>query len=168
MAIDNTSRSNAAKAFASVPEGHELGRFANYLEAKKVVELLLDGGISPKALSIVGDQVSSVERITARYGYGRAAASSAITGSWVGLFSGLLFVSFGTSVSLTPLFAGAVIGAGVGMIIGMVLYTAGAGNRPRYRSINQLIAQSYRVIVDDALQGKAKRVLGESEGPGRV
>ncbi len=163
MAQEPSPRKAVARQFASVPDGHELGVFEHYLEAKKVVDTLLDGGISPKALAIVGEGVRSVERITARYGYGRAAVSSAMTGSWVGLFSGLLFASFGPAVSVAPLLAGAVIGAGVGMIIGMLLYSSQAANRPTFRSINQLIAQNYRVIVDDSLRGKAMRVLGQTE-----
>jgi len=101
-----------------------------------------------------------VERVTARYGYGRAALSSALTGSWIGLFVGLIIVTLGLDMSVAPLLAGIVIGAGLGMIIGMGLYTAQRGQRPTYRSVQQLIAEHYRVIVDSEHEGKAKRVLG--------
>jgi hypothetical protein len=164
VATNQSSRQVTLDRLSRVPSGEELGRFQNYLDAKKVVDRLLEGGIPPKALSIVGEGLESVERITARYGYGRAAMSSAMTGSWIGLFSGLLFASFGQVVSLSPLLAGAVIGAGVGMIIGMVLYTSQRTNRPTFRSVQQIIAESYRVIVDESLGGKAKRVLSEAQG----
>jgi len=164
VAANQSSRQVTLDRLSRVPNGQELGRFENYLDAKKLVDRLLDGGLPPKALSIVGEGLESVERITAKYGYGRAAINSAMTGSWIGLFSGLLFASFGQSVSLSPLLAGAVIGAGVGMMAGMILYTSQKATRPTFRSVQQIIADSYRVIVDESLHGKAKRVLSEGEG----
>lgn len=163
MAAKNTSRQVALDRLSHLPAGEELGRFDSYTEAKKLVDTLLEGGLPPKTLSIVGAGLRSVERITARYGYGRAAMSSALTGSWVGLFLGLIVVSFGPVVTLAPMLAGAVIGAGVGMMLGMVLYTSQRATRPTFRSVQQIIAEDYRVIVDGDHQGKARRVMSEGE-----
>lgn len=158
--VAQTNAGKSAPHFPSVPAGAEVARCETYPEAKKAVDSLLDGGVPPRSVSIVGEGLRSVERVTARYGYGRAALSSALTGSWIGLFVGLIIVTLGLDMSVAPLLAGIVIGAGLGMIIGMGLYTAQRGQRPTYRSVQQLIAEHYRVIVDSEHEGKAKRVLG--------
>jgi len=146
-----------------MPDGEEVASFSQYLDAKKAIDRLLEGGIPPASLAIVGHDVRSVERITGRYGYGRAALSSALTGSWVGLFFGLIVVSLGLELSLTPVLAGIVIGAGVGMIIGMLLFSSQRSQRPTFRSMSQVIAADYRVVVAPEHQGKAKRVLQDSD-----
>ena len=161
VAQKSSTRQVALDRLSRLPSGEELGRFENYVDAKKLVDRLLEGGLPPKALSIVGDGLQSVERITARYGYGRAALNSALTGSWIGLFIGLIVASFGTTVSVSPLFARAVTGAGFGMIVGMVLYSSQRATRPTFRSVQQIIAENYRVVVDENLQGKARRVMSE-------
>lgn len=157
------ARQNRTHQLASVPSGAELARVESYLEAKKLIDRLLEGGLPPASLSIVGEGLRSVERITARYGYGRAAVSSALTGSWIGLFVGLIVVTLGLDMTLAPLLAGIVIGAGLGMIVGMGLYSAQRTSRPTYRSMHQVIASHYAVIVDNEHQGRAKRVLADGD-----
>ena len=154
---------NRADQLVTLPTGEELARFETYPEAKKAVDTLLQGGLPPQALSIVGEGLRSVERITARYGYGRAALSSALTGSWVGLFVGLIIVTLGADMSLAPLLSGIVVGAGLGMIIGMALYSSQRTSRPTFRSMSQVIAAEYRVLVEAEHQGQAKRVLTEAQ-----
>ncbi len=152
------------RSLRAVPTGEEVGRFDHYDDARALVGRLLGGGISPRQVSIVGSGVTAVERILARYGDGRAALTSALTGSWVGVFAGLLFATVSPTASLAPLFAGGLIGAGAGMMAGMLLYTTRGSNRPLYRSSQQLIASSYQVIVDPSVSGKAKRLAGSPEG----
>ncbi len=158
------SKLTRADQLATMPAGEELVRCETYPEAKKAVNTLLEGGLPPQSLSIIGDGLHSVERVTARYGYGRAALSSALTGSWIGLFVGLIVVTLGVDMSVGPLLSGLVIGAGLGMIVGMGLYSSQRGSRPTFRSMNQVIAESYRVVVDAEHQGAAKRVLAEAKG----
>ena len=77
------------------------------------------------------------------------------------MFIGLIVASLGTTVSVSPLLASAVTGAGFGMIVGMVLYSTQRATRPTFRSVQQIIAENYRVVVDENLQGKARRVMSE-------
>ena len=163
MASPQSPRQVALDQLSRVPTGEQLGRFDTYVEAKNLVDRLLEGGLPPKALSIVGEHLRSVERITARYGYGRAALSAALTGSWVGLFMGLIVTSFGPVVSLSPLLAGAVIGAGLGMMLGIVLFSTQRATRRSFRSVQQIIAEAYLVLVDEEHHGKARRVIQEGE-----
>lgn len=147
-----------------MPAGEELARYKTYPEAKKLIDALLEGGLPPRSLSVVGEGLSSVERVTARYGHGRAALSSALTGSWVGLFVGLIVVTLGVDMSLAPIAAGIVIGAGLGMIVGMALYSAQRAGRPTFRSMHQIIATDYVVVVESEHHGKAKRIVQELPG----
>lgn len=145
----------------AIPTGDEVGVFSSYAEARKVVTRLLGGGIPARSVSIVGSDVTMVERVIARYGYGRAAMTSALTGSWMGVFVGLIYSTLIPQASLAPLVAGGLIGAGVGMMTGMILYTTRGSSRPTYRSMQQVIAAQYRVIVDSEVGGKAKRLAAE-------
>lgn len=163
MAQSGGSRRAQAAQWQSLPSGDDIASFPSYQEAKDAVGRLLEGGVPPKALAIVGDDLASVERITARYGYGRAALSSALTGSWLGLFVGLIVVTLGVDATLAPLAAGIVIGSGGGMIVGMLLFTAQRQNRPTFRSMQQVIAKTYRVVVDYEHHGKARRLLDQAD-----
>jgi hypothetical protein len=148
----------------SVPVGEEIGVFPHYDDARHMVNRLLSGGIPAQSVSIVGGDLTVVERIIARYGYGRAALTSALTGSWIGVFAGLLFTVTTPGESFAALLAGGLIGAGLGMIVGMVLYTTRGTQRPAFRSHQHVVASSYRIIVDPEVGGKAKRVAAEKGG----
>ena len=147
-----------------MPSGDEIAVFDHYDDARQVVNRLLGGGIPASAVSIVGGDVTMVERVIARYSYGRAALTSAFTGSWIGVFAGLLAAVISASDTFVPIAAGGLIGAGAGMIVGMVLYSSHGANRPRYRSTQQVIAARYRVVVDSEVGGKARRVAQETGG----
>jgi hypothetical protein len=147
-----------------VPEGEEVGVYDHYDDARELVNRLLGGGIPARSVSIVGGGVTLVERVIARYGYGRAAFTSALTGSWIGLFAGLLYSTLTPETSLAPLAAGGLIGSGLGMMVGMTLYSTRGLARPRYRSTQQVIASHYRVLVDPEVGGKAKRLANEGGG----
>ncbi len=165
LVSESTPRAkNTQPVHMAVPVGEEIGVFAHYADARNMVNRLLTGGIPAQSVTIVGGDVTMVERIIARYGYGRAAIAAALTGSWIGAFAGLVFTVTTPEESLVPLAAGALIGAGLGMIVGMVLYTTRGSERPRFRSHQHVIASSYRIVVDPEIGGKAKRVAAEKGG----
>lgn len=159
MSINTPPRSGPDSEFFRVPTGDEMGSFERYLDARAMAERLLAGGVPPRAISIVGDDLTMVERVTARFGYGRAALSSALTGSWIGVFAGLLFLTVTPTATFAPLLAGGLIGAGVGMMVGMVLYSLQRQSRPMFRSAQQIIASRYRVIVDSEHRSQADKAL---------
>jgi hypothetical protein len=148
----------------SVPVGEEIGVFTHYDDARDVVDRLLSSGIPAHSVSIVGGDVTMVERVVARYGYGRAAIASALTGSWMGVFGGLLFTVTTPGESLAPLAAGGLIGAGLGMVVGMVLYSTKGSDRPTFRSHQQVVSSTYRIVVDSEVGGKARRLAAERGG----
>jgi hypothetical protein len=89
-----------------------------------------------------------------------------MSGSWLGLLGGLTFVILSPDDLVTPILAGLLIGAGLGMVTGMVLFSLGRGPRRRYRSTQQVIAKTYRVVVDSGQSEAAHTAMREHEAHG--
>ena len=166
--MSQTSRFVGRRSDAAfrIPDGETLATFPGYLEAQELVNSLVTQGVPAQALSIVGADVTLVERVTGKIGYGRAAVSSAMSGSWLGILAGLVFVIISPSDFITPIVVGLFVGAGVGMVTGMVIFTFSKGPKRLYRSMQQVIAQSYRVVVEPQHHAQATQVLesGNAEG----
>ena len=150
MSQGNRFGSRRADAMFRLPAGEVLKGFPTYPEAQALVAKLINDGVPASALSIVGSDVTLVERVIGRMGYGRAALSSAMSGSWLGLLAGLVFVVVSPDDFVTPVLAGLLIGAGAGMVVGMILFTVSKGPKRNFRSVQQVIAKQYDVVVSSA------------------
>lgn len=146
----------------SLPRGDVLGTYDTYPEAQSVVDRLSKADFDVKQLSIVGNDLKTVERVTGKLTYGRAALAGAASGAWLGLFFGLLLTIFTppTPQSLSVLGAALLIGAGFGMIFGIVTYAINRRRRD-FTSTHQVIASNYQIIIDPQLTAKAQQVLAE-------
>ncbi|MFP7832765.1 general stress protein [Marisediminicola sp. LYQ134] len=143
----------------TLPRGDVLGTYGTYAEAQAVVDRLSKAEFPVAQVAIVGSDLKSVERVTGKLTNARAAAMGAASGAWLGLFFGLvLFVFTPTSSSLVYVGAATLIGAGFGMIFGLVNYTL-TRRRRDFTSINQVLASRYEVIVDPELTIKAQELL---------
>lgn len=147
----------------SIPTGEDLGTFEAYPDAQELVNRLVTEGVPARALSIIGSDVTMVERVTGTTGYGRAALSSAISGSWLGALVGLVWIIINPTDVVTPLAAGLLIGAGGGMVVGMLIFSLTPGPKRLYRSMQQVIARSYRVVVEQAASEQAKKAMAKEE-----
>ena len=149
---------------AVIPSGETVATFDSYAEAQAAVDRLARAEFPVKELSIVGSDLKSVERVTGKMSYGRAALAGALSGLWVGIFFGLLLVLL-SPTSTTPLFlvAAALIGAGFGLFFNIVVYSLGRRRRD-YTSVMQVVASSYAVVVGVELANRARNVLDRSEG----
>ena len=150
MSQGNRFGSRSSDAMFRLPAGEVLQGFPTYPEAQALVARLVGEGVQASALSIVGSDVTLVERVIGRMGYGRAAMSSAMSGSWLGLVAGLVFVVVSPDDFVTPILAGLLIGAGAGMVVGMILFTVSKGPKRNFRSVQQVIATQYDVVVSTA------------------
>jgi hypothetical protein len=148
---------------STLPEGEVVGQFKNYLEAVKVVEQLVDNGFPARLVSIIGSDLKTVETLKGKLGYGRVALSGAVTGSWIGLFFGLLFGATSTTeqVVITNLSAGIVIGAGVGMLLNVIRFSL-TKNKRSFISAQAVIAKKYDVIVPTGQLADAKKAIKAS------
>lgn len=148
---------------SALPEGEVVGQFKNYREAVKTVEQLVENGFPAPLISIIGSDLKTVETLKGKLGYGRVALSGAVTGSWVGLFFGLLFGATSTTeqVIITNLSSGIVIGAGVGMLLNVIRFSL-AKNKRTFISAQAVVAKKYDVIVPTGQLTEAKKAMKAS------
>ena len=144
----------------SIPKGDVLGTYDTYIEAQKVVDRLSKAEFDVAHLSIVGNDLKTVERVTGKQTYGRAALAGAASGAWLGLFLGLVFTLFTPPTPQTFGIVGAalLIGAGFGAIFGIATYGITRRNRD-FTSTHQVLASNYQVIIDPDLTAKAQQTL---------
>lgn len=136
-----------------------LGTYDTYLEAQSIVDRLSKAEFPVKQLAIVGNDLKTVERVTGKLTYARAAGAGAASGAWFGLFFGLiLFLFTNNPNSLAFVGAAVLIGAGFGMIFGIVSYTMSRRRRD-FTSIHQVLASNYRIIIDPTQLVRAQELL---------
>ena len=159
MSNQNPWSSRTAVMFPVLPKGEVLATFETYNEAQQAVEKLAVSDFPVKQLSIVGNDLKSVERVTGKLTYGRVALAGAASGAWMGIFFGVLFFVFSPTNSSLPFVAAALlIGAGFGMFFGLVSYALNRRRRD-FTSTMQVMASNYQVIVEPSLVNRARNLL---------
>jgi hypothetical protein len=133
--------------------------FDDYPAAQQAVEKLAQSDFPVKEVSIIGSDLKSVEQVTGKMSYGRAALAGALSGLWVGLFFGLLMVLLSpTATAPAFILAAAMIGAGFGLFFNIVVYSISRRRRD-YTSVMQVVATSYSVLVSPELANRARNAL---------
>jgi hypothetical protein len=164
--MSNTSpfRTRGAPRVPTPPRGVEIATYATYLEAQKAVDFLSDKEFPVQYVTIVGADLQMVERVTGRLTYARVALAGAASGAWFGLFVGLLLSFFapGNSMLRTVLPA-LIIGAGFGMLFGVISFSFTGGRRD-FTSTSQIVAARYSVLCADDQAGQARQLLSELPG----
>lgn len=136
-----------------------MGTYDTYDEALAVVDHLAKVDFEVKGVSIVGSELRTVERVTGTMSYGKAALAGAASGAWMGLFFGLLMVLFlPTADVLLYVGAALLIGAGFGMLFGIVSY-AFTRRRRDFTSVHQVLAGKYEVIIAPEFTARAQQAL---------
>lgn len=150
----------------SIPKGDILASFDTYPEAQKAVDRLAHADIDVSKISVVGSDLKTVERVTGRLSYGRVSAAGAASGAWFGLFFGLLLTFFLSSANaLLYAIAAVVIGAGFGILFGIVSYALTKRTRD-YTSTHQVIASRYEIIVDPSITLRAQEAMARTDQQG--
>jgi hypothetical protein len=153
-------RTPAKDESRTLPRGETIGNFQSYLDAQKAVDFLADSKFPVQRVSILGNELKTVERVTGRLSYPKVALASAATGAWFGFFVGLILMLFGdgeTYLSIVPAMA---LGAVFWMLFGVITYAFQRGKRD-FTSTSQVVASSYDVIVEPQVAGEARRLLGQ-------
>lgn len=140
----------------ALPTGTTVADFTNYADAVAYVERIIRGNFPATAISIVGSNLSTVERVRGKINYGRVALSGAITGSWIGL---IFFLLFGTSSDQATtqfnLGSAILIGAGFGMLLQVIRFSLARSKRS-FSSGSLVVAAKYEVIVPVELTSEAQ------------
>lgn len=143
-----------------MPSGETVASFESYEAAQGAVDRLAKTDFPVKELSIVGTELATVERITGKMSWGRAAGGGALTGAWFGTFMGLLLFIFSpTPAAVGILISAILIGAGFGMIFGLVSYSINRRRRD-FTSTMQVIAKRYAILAPGELAHRARNLLG--------
>ncbi|MEQ1736677.1 MAG: general stress protein [Rhodoglobus sp.] len=141
-----------------VPKGDVLGTYDTYPEAQAVVDRLAKAEFPVAQLSIVGNDLKSVERVTRKLSWTRAALEGALSGAWFGLFVAVLLSFFSPTINWGIFGAAVLIGAAAGMLFRLVSY--GISRRSRdFESTNQVLASNYQILVDPAVLSQAQETL---------
>ncbi|MEO7016637.1 MAG: general stress protein, partial [Leifsonia sp.] len=150
--------------FPTIPRGEVVATYETYPEAQQAVDVLARADFPVDKVSIVGSDLKSVERVTGKLTWGRVAVAGAASGAWLGIFFGLLLVIFSPAVSYGFVLAAVLIGAGFGMLFGIVSYAINRRRRD-YTSVMQVIATSYSVLVDAELANRARNLAQGGDAP---
>jgi uncharacterized membrane protein len=147
-----------------VPKGDVLGTYETYAEAQAVVDRLAKGDFTIADLSIIGNDLKTVERVTRKLSWNRAALEGALSGAWFGLFVGLLLSFFSPTINWGVFIAALLIGAVAGMFFRLISY--GIARRSRdFDSQTQVLASNYQVLVAGEHLAKAQDVLARPTPP---
>ena len=156
---------NAPKDGGGLPRGELLGRYRTYEDAQKVVGHLASAeGFEVKKLTIVGNDLRSVEHIRSRLTYPKVAGAGAAQGAMFGVFIGLLLMLFTPEAPLMNLLFAVVLGIAVWMIIGVVGFSVRRGRR-EFASTQQLVATTYDVVCDFSAAGRARQLVAGAGVP---
>ena len=142
-----------------LPKGEPVATYDTYDEAQKAVVALAEADFPVTQVSIVGNELTSVERVTGKLTYARAAAAGGASGAWLGLFLGLVTFLFSPVPNVSSVIGAIIIGLGFGAIFGIVSYSI-TRRRRDFTSVMQVTATSYSVVVEPDSMHRARNVLG--------
>jgi hypothetical protein len=154
--------SRRSPVLPTIPKGDVLGTYDTYPEAQQVVDKLAKADFDVRQLAIIGSDLKTIERVTGKLTWGRAALGGAATGAWLGLFAGSLLFLFTASPNPTYAFAVILLGAAFGMLFGIVSYAI-SRRRQDYTSTHQVVASSYQVIAPSSVIVRAQELLQRPE-----
>lgn len=148
----------------TVPAGETIGSYTSYLDAQKAVDYLADEKFPVRHVSIVGNDLKMVERVTGKLSYPRVALTGAMTGAWFGLFIGVMLSFFDSATNAGAPYINVItavfLGAALWMLFAIIGYAAQRGKRD-FTSTNQVLASSYDVIVTPDVAMEARRLLAQ-------
>jgi len=146
----------------TVPKGDVLGTYDTYPEAQSVVDRLAKADFPVAQVSIVGNDLKTVERVTRKLSWNRSALEGLLSGAWFGLFIGLVFSLFTTAGSAgLGFFAAAVlIGAAFGLLFRLITYAINRRTRD-FDSTHQVLASNYQILVASGQLEAARDALAK-------
>ena len=146
--------------FPEIPKGDIISTYDSYHDAQLAVDALARANFPVNKVSILGNDVRSVERVVGKLTYSKVALMGALSGAYLGLFFALiLFIFQPDNAAIVGVFLSAVvIGAGFGMLFGVLSYALNR-NRRDFSSVMQFVATRYDVITEPDLVMNAREIL---------
>jgi hypothetical protein len=137
-----------------------VGTYDTYEQAQRAVDFLSDNKFPVENVTIVGNELRLVERVTGRLTQGRAAATGAAGGAWWGLFIGAMLSLFTDpeSSALALILLTVISGAVFGAVFGIIGYSLTRGQRD-FTSTSSVVATSYDVLCKHTHAEEARNQL---------
>ncbi|WP_371030360.1 general stress protein [Pseudoclavibacter sp. JSM 162008] len=164
MTTPGTTTRGARSRFPKVPEGDVIASLESYEEARAVVDGLAKQDFPVSTVSILGSHLRTVERVTGRMSFGKAALGAVGTGVMLGLFVGLLVLIVTPGVGFETLIAILPVAIGFSVIWSVIGYAANPQRR-QFTSVMQVVATHFDVVVPREHAGKARGLLGTQQAP---
>ena len=143
-----------------------IASFARYADAQRAVDHLSDEELDVSALSIVGHDLATLEKVTGRLTYPRVALMAAGQGAFFGLFFGLILSLFGGGGPMAILLT-VILGAAFWMLLGVISYAAQRGRRD-FTSMSTIVATRYDVLARPDMAQQAGAMLQAAGLQGRL
>lgn len=140
------------------PQGEPIAAYGTYAAAQRAVDHLSDEHFAVENITVVGEDLQMVERVTGRLTYPKAAGAGALSGAWFGLFIGFLLSVFGGQGSLGFVVAAVLLGIAFGLLSGVISYALTGGRRD-FTSFSQMVARRYVVLCRGGDSGRAYWLL---------
>lgn len=144
------------------PQGEPIGRYSSYLQAQRAVDFLSDNRFPVHLVTIVGTGLQMVERVMGRLTYPKVALSGLGSGAYFGAFVGFALAAF-AQASLQSVLALVALGAGFGVLYGVIAYAMTRGRRD-FTSTSQIVATEYIVLCLAERAGEAREMLSRLPG----
>ena len=152
-------RGRQAPGLPTPPQGWPIGSYRTYAEAQRAVDYLSDENFPVQEVTIVGVDLMQVERVIGRLTWRKVIGGGLVSGSWLGLFFGLL-VSFVVAQPILPIVLGVIGGMVFGVISTSIPYAATRGTRD-FASTMQLVAGRYDVLCEPRNAERARDMLAK-------
>lgn len=137
-----------------------LGVYSTYQEVQSVVDTLADREFPVQSTLIVGTDLKLMERVTGRRTWPKVIGQGVLSGLWMGLFLGLLFMLI-TPGDLMIVLSSVLMGI-VFFTVWSVIGYAMTGGKRDFTSMTSTIPMQYELLVEHKHADQARRILAES------
>ncbi|WP_341856234.1 general stress protein [Brachybacterium sp. GPGPB12] len=137
-----------------------LGVYSTYQEVQSVVDTLADHEFPVQSTLIVGTDLKLMERVTGRRTWPKVIGQGILSGLWMGLFLGSLFMLI-TPGDLMIVLSSVLMGI-VFFTVWSVIGYAMTGGKRDFTSMTSTIPMQYEPLVEHKHADQARRILAES------
>lgn len=142
--------------------GETVATYTKYEGAQKAVSTLIAQDVPARDIAIVGQALRTVEKVTGKLGWARAAWQGALNGIMIGLLFAAFAVIWSPDLAMPMIGGILLIGVGFGMAFRLLSYSI-VRRRRDYASIMAVSADRYEVTVMSAHVAEARRLLGTTQ-----
>jgi hypothetical protein len=134
--------------------------YSTYQEVQSVVDTLADREFPVQSTLIVGTDLKLMERVTGRRTWPKVIGQGVLSGLWMGLFLGLLFMLI-TPGDLMIVLSSVLMGI-VFFTVWSVIGYAMTGGKRDFTSMTATIPMQYELLVEHKHAEQARRILAET------